>query len=78
MLKKTWATSYTCEDQKGFQQSKITSSLASFSKGRGMNMNRVKFRRTCMESSEYNWANISETICPETRPENQANDFEKV
>ena len=32
MLTKTWATSYTCEDQKGLQQSKITSSLASFSK----------------------------------------------
>ena len=30
-----------------------------------MNMNRVKFRRICMESSEYNWANILETICPE-------------
>ena len=26
-------------------------------------MNRVEFRRICMESSEYNWANISETIC---------------
>ena len=23
------------------------------------------FRRICMESSEHNWANISETICPE-------------
>ena len=27
-------------------------------------MNRVKFRRICMESSEHNWANISETIYP--------------
>ena len=26
----------------------------------------VKFRRICLESSEHNWANISETICPET------------
>ena len=23
------------------------------------------FRRICMESSEHNWANIAETICPE-------------
>ena len=23
------------------------------------------FRRICKESSEHNWANISETICPE-------------
>ena len=23
------------------------------------------FRKICMESSEHNWANISETICPE-------------
>ena len=22
-------------------------------------------RRICMESSEHNWANVSETICPE-------------
>ena len=22
------------------------------------------FKRICMESSEYNWANTSETICP--------------
>ena len=27
-------------------------------------MTQVKFRRICMESSEHNWANISETICP--------------
>ena len=27
-------------------------------------MNQAKFRRICMESSEHNWANISETICP--------------
>ena len=27
----------------------------------------VKFKRTCRESSEHNWANISETICP-TKP----------
>ena len=26
--------------------------------------NRVRFRRICMESSEHNWANISETIGP--------------
>ena len=25
----------------------------------------VKFRKICMESSEHNWANISQTICPE-------------
>ena len=24
-----------------------------------------KIRRVCMEFSEYNWATISETICPE-------------
>ena len=24
-----------------------------------------KFRRICMEFSKYNWAKISETICPE-------------
>ena len=24
-----------------------------------------KFRRVCMEFSEYNWATISETICPQ-------------
>ena len=24
-----------------------------------------KIRRVCMEFSEYNWAKISETICPE-------------
>ena len=23
------------------------------------------FKRICMESSEHNWANIVETICPE-------------
>ena len=23
------------------------------------------FRKICMESSEHNWVNISETICPE-------------
>ena len=28
-------------------------------------MNQAKFRRICMESSQHNWANISETICPE-------------
>ena len=28
-------------------------------------MNWVKFRWICMESLEHNWANISETICPE-------------
>ena len=27
-------------------------------------MTQVKFRRICMESSEHNWANISEKICP--------------
>ena len=27
--------------------------------------NRVKFRRICMESSEHNWGNVSELICPE-------------
>ena len=27
-------------------------------------MTQVKFRRICLESSEYNWANISATICP--------------
>ena len=27
--------------------------------------NRVKFRRICKESSEHNWADISETICPQ-------------
>ena len=27
-------------------------------------MTQAKFRRICMESSEHNWANISETICP--------------
>ena len=26
--------------------------------------NQVRFRRICMESSEHNWANISEAICP--------------
>ena len=26
-------------------------------------MNRVQFRRICMESLEHNWANVSETIC---------------
>ena len=26
---------------------------------------KLKFKRICMESSEQNWANISETICPE-------------
>ena len=32
----------------------------------GLNVqNQVKFRRICMESSEHNWATISETICPE-------------
>ena len=32
----------------------------------GLNVyTQVKFRRICMESSEYNWANISETICTE-------------
>ena len=32
----------------------------------GLNVEtQVKFRRICMESSEHNWANISETICPE-------------
>ena len=32
----------------------------------GLNVStQVKFRRICMESSEHNWANISETICPE-------------
>ena len=25
----------------------------------------AKFRSICMESSQHNWANISETICPE-------------
>ena len=31
----------------------------------GLNvMTEVKFRMICMESSEHNWANISETICP--------------
>ena len=31
----------------------------------GLNvMTQVKFRRICMESSEHNWANISEKICP--------------
>ena len=25
----------------------------------------VQLRRICMESSKHNWANISETICPE-------------
>ena len=28
-------------------------------------MNKSKFRRICMESSEHNWANISGTICLE-------------
>ena len=28
-------------------------------------INRAKFRRICVESSQHNWANISETICPE-------------
>ena len=27
-------------------------------------MTQVKFRSICMESSEHNWANISEKICP--------------
>ena len=32
----------------------------------GLNVyTQVKFRRICGESSEHNWANISETICPE-------------
>ena len=32
----------------------------------GLNVEtQVKFRRICMESSGHNWANISETICPE-------------
>ena len=32
----------------------------------GLNVqSQVKFRIICMESSEHNWANISETICPE-------------
>ena len=32
----------------------------------GLNVwTQAKFRRICMESSEHNWANISETICPE-------------
>ena len=32
----------------------------------GLNVyTQVKFRRICRESSEHNWANISETICPE-------------
>ena len=31
----------------------------------GLNvMTQVKFRRICMESSEHNWPNVSETICP--------------
>ena len=31
----------------------------------GLNvMTQVKFRRICVESSQYNWANISEKICP--------------
>ena len=25
---------------------------------------KVRFRRICMESSEHNWASMSETICP--------------
>ena len=28
-------------------------------------MKQAKFRRICMESSQHNWANISETIWPE-------------
>ena len=28
-------------------------------------VNRTKFRRICVESSQHNWANISETIGPE-------------
>ena len=32
----------------------------------GLNIEtQVKFRRICVKSSEHNWANISETICPE-------------
>ena len=32
----------------------------------GLNVKtQVKFRGICMESSQHNWANTSETICPE-------------
>ena len=39
--------------------------LASLCFDDSVQMTQAKFRRICVESSEHNWANILETICPE-------------
>ena len=39
--------------------------LASLCSDDSIQTTQAKFRRICVESSEHNWANILEKICPE-------------
>ena len=39
--------------------------LASLCSDDSIQTTQAKFSRICVESSEHNWANILETICPE-------------
>ena len=43
----------------------ITEFVRIFWKNNIQRLDPSQFRRICMESQEYNWANISDTICPE-------------